>query len=648
MPLDVGHTLGRYRITATLGAGGMGEVYRAHDTRLDRDVAVKLLKATGDGDGARAAILTEARAVSALSHPHVCTLHEVDEADGQSFLVMELVDGRTLASMAARPLPADTVADYGAQIASALAHAHQRGVVHCDLKPANVVVTPEGTVKVLDFGISRRLTTAIAGDTTRTMLGAEAPRLVAGTLPYVAPERLRGAAPDARGDIWGLGIVLFELLTGARPFQGSTAVDVSSQILQAPTPDLPAQVPPGLRLIVQRCLKKEAGERYQHASEVQAALEAVRGTGTQAPSRRRRWTPAIFGGLLAAAAVAVAALWATSRWSDTPEIDSLVVLPFADLTPGPESEYLADGVTDAMITELGQLGALRVTSRTSSLRYRDSAKTIPDIARELGVESVLEGTLFRSGDRLRVTARLVRASTQSSIWTGSYERELRDILGLQRELARTVARELRVTMAATAAASPAPTVDPAAHDAYLRGRYQWAKRTQASLLQAVELFDTAVRLDPAYAAPHAGLAGTYVLLGLSSIVERPSDEAMRAAKTAAARALELDPQQAEAHAALGYAELWSWNLPASRRAFDRAIALNPSDANTRFWNAIRLAAERQFDESVAEAQRGRDLDPVSPIVTAGVAWACHLAGRHGEAERYARMVLDLEPDLPSA
>ena len=213
----------------------------------------------------------------------------------------------------------------------------------------------------------------------------------------MAPERLRGAAPDARGDIWGLGVVLFELLAGARPFQGSTAVDVSSQILQTPTPDLPAQVPPGLRLIVQRCLKKEAGERYQHASEVLAALEAVRGAGaqTEALAGARRWSPAVGGGLLAAAVIAAAALWgAAVRWSDTPAIDSLVVLPFADLTPGPESEYFADGVTDAMITELGQLGALRVTSRTSSLRYRDSAKTIPEIAGELGVESVLEGSIF--------------------------------------------------------------------------------------------------------------------------------------------------------------------------------------------------------------------------------------------------------------
>ena len=248
---------------------------------------------------------------------------------------------------------------------------------------------------------------------------------------------------------------------------------------------------------------------------------------------------------------------------------------------------------------------------------------------------------------MRVTARLVRAATQSSIWSGSYERELRDILALQRELAQTVARELRVTVApaAAAAASLARAVDPAAHDAYLRGRYQWGKRTQASLLQSIELFQTSARLDPAYAAPYAGLAGSYVLLGLSAIVERPSTEALGLAKLAARRALELDPNLAEAHTALGYAELWSWNLEPSRHAFERAIALNPSDATTRFWNSIRLAAERRFEESIAEAKRGRQLDPVSPIVTAGVAWACHLAGRHAEAEEYARQVQALEPEF---
>ena len=525
------------------------------------------------------------------------------------------------------------------------AHAHQRGIVHCDLKAANVIVTGDGTVKVLDFGIARRLTAQVADDMTQSLVTAERRGVGSGTLPYMPPERIRGGDADPRGDVWALGVVLFELLTGRRPFGGPTAADVSSAILQTPAPDLPSHVPKELRTIVERCLRKDAGERYQQASEVRAALETA--AEAAAPPRRRR-VAVVLAGIAALLAFVAAADWVVTRPPPAPTaIDSLAVLPFADLAPGPGSEYLADGVTDAMITELGQLGTLRVTARTSSLRYRDTSKPIPEIARELGVEAVLEGSIFRAGDRVRVTARLVRASTQSSIWTASYEREPRDMLALQRELARTVARELQITVAPAsgAAATRAVAVDPAAYDAYLRGRYQWAKRTQASLLQSIELYQTAARLDPSYAAPHAGLAGTYVLLGLSGIVERPSREALQAAVASARRALELDPNLAEAHSALGYAQLWRWDLAASRQAFERAIELNPSDANTRFWNAIRLAAERRFDESIDEAKRGRQLDPVSPIVTAGVAWACHLAGRHEEAAEFAGLVQGLEPDF---
>ena len=424
MPFAVGQTLGRYRILASLGAGGMGDVYRAHDSRLDRDVAVKLLKPAANGPDATAAIMAEARAVSALSHAHVCTLHEVDEVEGHTFLVMELVEGETLASLiASRTLSVERVVRYASQIASALAHAHHRGVVHCDLKSANAMVTPEGSVKVLDFGIARRVTAVLAEESTRSVAPLEALGVVAGTLAYMAPERVLGAQADERGDLWALGIVIFEMLTGRRPFQGHTAVELTSAIVRAPLPELPPHVPAGLRAIVHRCLAKEPGARYQRAGEVVASLEAV--TASVPPIVGRRALTPAFAGAIALSLAAVGVIgWAT--WSRAPsggDIDSLVVLPFTDLTPAPESEYLADGVTDAVITELGQLGALRVTSRTSSMRYRDSKEPIQQIAHALGVDAVLEGSLFRDGGRIRVTARLVDAATDSSLWTGSYERE---------------------------------------------------------------------------------------------------------------------------------------------------------------------------------------------------------------------------------
>lgn len=511
------------------------------------------------------------------------------------------------------------------------------------------MVTPDGQVKVLDFGIARRSANIGFDETTRSIAAIDAAGVFAGTLPYMAPEVVQGAPADACSDIWALGIVIYEALTGRRPFEGGSAFDLASAIVHAPARELPADTPSGLRSIVKRCLRKEPSERYQSAAEVAAALDAV---STDAPPlSTQQWhvVPWIRYAAMAFLVITVGALswYAWGRGRDDMAIGSLAVLPFADLSPNPESEYLADGVTDAVITELGQLGSLRVISRTSSMRFRDSSKSMPDIARELGVDAVLEGSLVRDAGRVRVTARLIRAATESSLWTGSYDRELRDILALQRDFAQTVVRELRLSLTPDQASrlGREQQVNPEAVEAYLKGRYQWAKRTPASLRLSIELFQAAIRADPTYAAPHAGLANSYVLLGGASVAERASSEALAEAKAEAARALALDPRAPDAHTALGYAELWSWNLAESERAFARAIELNPSDATTRFWHAVRLAAEGRFEESIAEARQGQALDPVSPIVTAGVSWAYHLAGRHTEAEDYARRVLEIEPNF---
>jgi eukaryotic-like serine/threonine-protein kinase len=625
----------------------MGEVYRAHDARLDRDVAVKVLNPSATSHDARAAMMAEARAVSSLSHPHICVVHEVDEIDGHILLVMELVEGQTLAdTIGGHGLPVDSAVRYASQIASALAHAHWRGVVHRDLKSVNAMVTRDGVVKVLDFGIARRTAEKLPEETTQSVAPLESLGVIAGTLPYMAPEVILGAPADPRADIWALGVMLVEMVTGRRPFEGQTAFDLTSAIVHAPPPELPARAPIGLRTIVRRCLQKQPGERYQSAGEISAALDAV-ASATPAAANGRSRARALAAGLAGAAVLAGILGW--TMWGRTPApigVESLVVLPFADLTPGPESEYLADGVTDAVITELGQLGPLRVTSRTSSMRYRNSDKSMAEIAGDLGVDSVLEGSLFRNGQRVRVTARLVRAATESTLWTGSYERDLGDLLSLQRDLAQTVARELRLTLTADHASQLSrQETNPDAIEAYLKGRYQWAKRTPASLLASIELFEAASRADPTYALPYAGLAASYVLLGSIAISERPSVESLERAKAEARRALALDPLVAEAHTALAYAMFWSWDFDESERAFRRAIELNPNDATTRFWYAIRLAAEKRFEESIAEASRGQQLDPVSPIVTAGLSWSYHLAGRFAESADWARKVLEIEPDF---
>jgi serine/threonine protein kinase/tetratricopeptide (TPR) repeat protein len=647
MTLDLGQHLGRYRILSLLGSGGMGDVYRAHDSRLDREVALKFLKPMSTGRDA-AAILAEARAASALSHANVCHLHEVDEAEGHTFLVMELVEGQTLAAAIANgPLAADRVTRYGAQIAAALDHAHQRGIVHRDLKAANVMVTRDGHAKVLDFGIARRSSTQLA-ETTRSVAPFERDDQIAGTLAYMAPEVIQSAAADARSDIWALGIVLFEMIAGRRPFDGASPFDLASAIVNAPTPELPPHTPAGLRTIVNRCLRKVPGERYQHAAEVAAALDAA-AIGASPGATTSARTPLL--ALVALTVVlAAAAAWWWRPWQgaqSSPAIRSLAVLPFADLSPGQPSEYLAEGVTDAIITELGQLGALRVISRTSSMRFRDTTKSIPEIARELDVDAVLEGTLVRDGEHVRVSARLIRAATESSLWSGSYDRQLRDLLALQRDFARTVTQELRLTLTPDQQSRLArqQPVNPAAMEAYLQGRYQWFKRTPAAVAAAIALFEQAIKADPSYAAPHAGLASSYVLLGLSEMSLVPGAESQQRAKSAAAHALALDPRTPEAHTALAYAELWSWNLEASERSFLLAIELNPSDATTRFWYAVRLAAEERFDEAITQATEGQRLDPVSPIITAGLSWVYHLGGRHAEAAQSARQVLALEPEF---
>jgi len=649
MPFEAGRRLGRYRIIALLGSGGMGDVYRAHDSRLDRDVAIKLLKQTPGSPDSAAAAMAEARAASALTHAHVCTLHEVDEVEGHTFLVMELVEGQTLAAVIGRRgLPAERATRYAAQIASALAHAHERQVIHRDLKSANVMITPDGRVKVLDFGIARRTANPGFDATTRSIAAFEAPGVVSGTLAYMAPEVIQGSAADARSDIWSFGIVMFEMLTGSRPFEGGSAFELASSILHAALPELPADTPSGLRRIMGRCLSREPGERYQSANEVAAALAAISTDATPLSSKRARVAPGLTYAAFALLAITAGVLsWLTWGRDRDAAIGSLVVLPFADLSAGERSEYLADGVTDAVITELGQLGALRVISRTSSMRFRDSGKSIQEIARELGVDAVLEGSLVRDEGRVRVTARLMRAATESSLWTGSYDRELGDILALQRDFAKTVARELRLSLTPdqTSELERQQPVNPEAVEAYLKGRYQWAKRTPASLLFSIELFEAAIRADPSYAAPHAGLANVYVLLGLSEIAVRSPAESLRQAKAEAALALALDPRTAEAHTALGYALLWSWDLAESERAFQRAIELNPSDATTRFWHAVRLTAEGRFEEAIAEARFGQKLDPVSPIITAGLSFVFHLAGRHADAEEYARRTLEIEPDF---
>ena len=649
MRFQQGDSFGHYTLLAPLGRGGMGEVYRARDNRLARDVAVKFVTPTASSS-TESLSLAEARAASALSHPHVCTLFAVEEVEGETFIVMELVEGRLLSdAIGSKGLPADTLVRYASQIAAAVAHAHARHIVHRDLKGANVIIGDSGA-KVLDFGIARRYGDGELLQTTSAIDPLAGLGGIAGTLPYIAPEVLRGEPASSSSDVWSLGVLFFEMATGRRPFGGATGAELTSAILRDAVPPLPADAPNTLRVVVRRCLEKEPGQRYANAGQVAAALETSAFDAAPPARTRPRWR-AVSLALVAAGLVAISAavMWWRPYATSTgrPTIGSLAILPLTDLSRPTSDDAFADGITDALIGEVGQLGPLRLISRASVMRYRGSQKSIPEIGRELGVDAVLEGSLLRSGSRLRITAQLVEATSALSLWTRVYERDVGELIALQRDLARTVATELRVqlTPSQQTRLTTEQRVAPAAVEAYLRGRYQWSKRTPDSLAASIASFEEAVRHDASYAPAYVGLASSYVLLSGSQIAAGPSAFSLPKAREAAARAIQLDPDLAEAHAALAYTLLYQWDLEESEKEFERSIALNPNDANTRFWHAARLAAAGRFEESIAEASRGRQLDPVSPIITAGVSWMNHFARHHEQAAAMAVATMAIEPDF---
>ncbi len=667
MSLAAGTRLGPYEIVATLGAGGMGEVYRAHDTRLERDVALKVLPAGALGDKtARERLAREARLASRLNHPHICTIHDVGESDpstgsGQAvtYIAMELVEGQTLsARLAEEPLSTEQVLKYGEQLAGALAHAHARGVVHRDFKSANVVVTPEGQVKVLDFGLAKRLTDQQLADATTVMEHSlTAPGMVAGTLAYMAPEQLRGQAADERSDIWALGVVLYEMASGQRPFQGQTGFELTSAVLKEVPPPLPSSVPAPLAGVIEHCLVKEPGERYQRSSEVQAALETVL-TGGVLP----RWRPAVrvrsgvrwlaAAGLVALVAIAAlldlggvrSFLW--SRVGTPVHAVTLAVLPFENRTGDPDQEYFSDGMTDEMIAQLGRLHpeGLRVIARTSVMPYKHTDKPPDQIARELGVAYLLESSVRREAGRVRITAALIQAENQTQLWTDSFERESSGILALQSDVAREVARRVDVALTPEQERrlSGARNVNPEVYESYLRGMYYVSQNTPEGREKGMQYLHRAVEIDPADPLAYAGLATGYVTLGHGGATDQP--EAFPRAKAAAEQALKLQPDMAEAVGALADVALYyDWDWARAEQLFRRALELNPSMAITHYHHAWYLALFDRQDEAIAAHKRARDLDPLRALHTGWLGQLYNYAGRYDEAIVEAKRALEMNP-----
>jgi len=549
----LGRTLGHFRVDERIGAGGMGVVYRGRDLHLDRDVAVKVLPpyALGDETHLRR-FRREAAALSRLAHPHIGTIFDFDAQDGMEFLVMELVPGETLARrIATGAMAIDHVIDLGAQVAAALDAAHEHGIIHRDLKPENVIVTPRGQAKVLDFGLARPR--AVEGPAAGPALTE--PDLVLGTLPYMAPEQLLGSMVDPRTDVFALGGVLYEMATGSRPFTERLSTALVHEILNRPPRPpraLRPEIPAALETVILRCLEKDPARRYASASEVRAALTSIVIT---------RLAPA----------------------SAAPRLQAIAVLPLQNLSRDPEQDWFADGMTESLIAELARLKPLRVVSHTSAMRFRGSTRPLPEVARELGVDGVVEGSVLRDGGRVRITARLIDAATEQVLWGDRYERDMSDVLALQVDVAATIARAIHLSVAPPERdRAVVRTVDPEAYEAYLKGRYQWKRRTEPELRRGAELFERAIARDPTYARAYAGLADSYNILADNNWVA--PEIGFARARAAAKRALELEPDLAEAYASLAYvAVYYDWNWTEAIALYRRALELGPDYPTAHQW-----------------------------------------------------------------
>src|SRR2546422_5042562 len=472
----------------------MGIVYRAHDTQLDRDVAFKLLPDESVGsEAARSRLLREARTASALSHPHICHVYEAGEADDHVYIAMELLDGQALSdAIPPQGLPLETILRIGTQIAEALAHAHGKGVVHRDLKANNVIITQEGRAVVLDFGLAKRERIEEEGSSKLLSIAPTATGVVMGTPAYLSPEVLQGESATAQSDIWALGVVLYDMASGELPFHGRSIAELCSAILKDPPEPLPERVHSGLRAIIQRCLAKEPSQRFKRASEVQAALQALQpGSGPAGRPTHTRWGRlALYAAGVGVTAVTVLLATEVIRWrgqgdggSSGARIRSLAVLPLANLSGDPRQEYFADGLTDELIADLAAIKSLKVISRTSAMRYRGASKPLPEIARELGVDGIVEGSVLRSNDRVRIKVQLIEAAKDRNLWSQSYDRDMRNVLDMQSEVGRDIAERIDVQISPREQrriTSPRP-VNPQAYELYLRGREYWNKRNQNAL-----------------------------------------------------------------------------------------------------------------------------------------------------------------------
>jgi serine/threonine protein kinase/TolB-like protein/tetratricopeptide (TPR) repeat protein len=657
------NSIGPYQVLGLLGSGGMGDVFRARDSKLNRDVALKLLPRAFELDADRLArFRREARALAALNHPHIAAIYGLEESDGRQALVLELVEGITLAErIAAGPLPVLEALGLARQIAEALEAAHQKGIIHRDLKPANIKVTPAGDVKVLDFGLAKTAAAeAAAPEITRSSQisdGGTRVGAVLGTAAYMSPEQSRGLEVDSRTDVWAFGCVLFEMLSGGKAFAADTDSDSTDKVL-AREPDwtaLPARTPARIRELLRRCLEKDPAKRPQTIAETRQLLDRQLTSGGLS---RRTATAALAIALLAIAAAVVVTILLVDGRNSVPSASAspatspttVAVLPLANATGDPSLDYYADGLTDALLADAGRLDGIRLISRTSARRAAASGQSTAAIAKSLRAGAIVTGAVRLAGERVRVDLQLTDAATGSAMWSRQFDRSAREILVLQADVVRALADGVQVTIQPLTRQrlTTVRAVSPDVSEAYLKGRYYWNQRTPESIAQAIEHFLRAVRLDPTYAPAYAALADCYnqqatLMVGIGA----PQEYRSKAA-AAALRALQIDPASSESHAALGYIRHYEWRWQEAEQEFLRAIELNPSNSLARAWYGNMLMSQMRLDDALWQVRLARELDPFSSVINANVGWVLVYARRPQEAIEQLTRTLEIDPQYAQA
>jgi eukaryotic-like serine/threonine-protein kinase len=621
LTLNAGTRLAQYEIVAPLGSGGMGEVYRAHDARLERDVAIKVLPQhlALDPD-VKARFEREARAVAALSHPGILAIHELAKVGDLSFAVMELLEGETLRQrLAERPMPWREAVALGTELADAVSAAHARGIVHRDLKPENIFLTREPRLKVLDFGLARSADAAAGASSTYLVTS---PGVLLGTIGYIAPEQIAGAEADAASDIFAIGCVLYEMLSGRMAFGRTTAAETMSAIMHAEPPPLDnpgGDAPPELELIVRHCLAKRPDARFPSARDLTVALRAL-----EADSAAR--------------------IVSTPLRTKRAAAKSVAVLPFDNLTGDPDADYLSDGLTESIINCLSQLPKLRVVPRGTVFRYKGRADDATTVGLALNVRSLVSGRIVRRGATLNIQVELIDVATESQLWGDQYQREAGDVASVQQEIAFQVSEGLRVRLsgAERKRLKAKPTENNEAYQHYLRGRYYWNKWTPEGFARGIECFEKAIETDPNYALAWAGLGDAYATVGYYGTV--PTAVAMPKARFAALKALELDHRLPEAHVTMAFAHVFhDWDWAAAEREFKLAIALNPRLATAHAFYGLFSAGAGDAEAGVARAVRGRDLDPLNMVTNIALVWSHYLARQYDKVIETARRALELDP-----